>query len=132
MKKSYKGFILWLIVFGVIIAVLCHMPFQDDALMIRLIFNSCSIFVTVLMYIVYKTDKIYWLNIVSSEDIARSDYQRQKIYTKKLFKRFAKFAAGYLVLSLLLHIIGISMLVDVIVFMIGFIAITFSSTTIKL
>ena len=132
MKKSYTGFIISMVVFIAVIIVLCNIPFNDENLMIRLIFNFASIFIAIMMFVIYKTDKVYLINTVSYEDIVNAGYERCQWFAWKLFKRFALFALSYLVFSLIMQLMGWSMLIDIIIYTIGIVAVSISCTTVKL
>ncbi len=132
MKKSYTGLIIWLIVFLAVIISLCNIPFNNPAVMIRLLFNFTSISLTVLMFIIYKTDKVYWFNTVSYEEVVNAGYERRQWFAWKIFKRFALFAIIYLVVSAFLHLFGGPFWIDIIVFAVGIVAVALNVTTIKL
>ena len=132
MKKSYTGFIIFMVVFVAVIIAMCTVPFADENLRIRLLFNFTAIILAVLMFYIYKTDKVYLINTVSYEEIEKAGYERRQWFAWKLFKRFAIFALGYLVLSVIMHLIGLSMLIDIAVFAIGIFAVSISCTTVKL
>lgn len=132
MKKSYTGLIIWLIIVLAVIISLCNIPFKNPAVMMRLLFTFTATALAVLMFMIYKTDKLYWFNTVSYEDIVNAGYERRQWYAWKVFKRFALFAIVCFVLSLLLHLFGGPFWIDIIVFTVGLVAVAINVTTIRI
>ena len=132
MKKSYTGFIIFMVVFVAVIIAMCTIPFENENLRIRLLFNFTSILLAVLMFYIYKTDKVYLINTVSYEEIEKAGYERRQWFAWKIFKRFALFAIVCFVVSILLHLFGGPFWIDIIVFTVGLIAVAINVTTIRI
>lgn len=131
LKKSYKGFVLWMIGFCVASFAVVFLPFEGLALA-RIIQNVCSIGVAMLAYIIYKTGYIYWYTGISYEDAVKAGEERRKEYAWKHFKRFGIFAVAYFIFSIVGLYIGINYWIDFAVFMVGFIGVAVSTIQFKL
>ncbi len=66
-RKTYQGFILWMIGFIIASIGAAFLPFKED-LLIRITLNICTIGAAILTYIIYKTEYIYWYNGTSYEE----------------------------------------------------------------
>lgn len=84
-KKSYKGFIIWLILFSVGAGVIPFIikwcvPDATTGLMVRVIDFACCVGVEILIYMIYKNGRIYWYNQYSYEQAkAMSEDERREI-----------------------------------------------------
>ena len=64
-KPTYKGFIIWLVFFGV--SLIPAVRLENRALAARLCFGICLIDLVILMLIIYWTERIYWFSGISFE-----------------------------------------------------------------
>jgi len=130
-KKSYKGFVIWMIGFVVISFSVCFLPF-DESIMTRVTLNVCTISIAILAYIIYKTEYVYWYNGTPFEEALLAGSLRRKVFAMRHLKRFGLFAMVYLILSVILHVLNIGIWADIVVVTIGLIAVAISTIPIKL
>ena len=102
-KNSYKGFIIWLISFLISFFILPFLPIKDVALITRLTLNVMSLQITLLSYIIYKTEYIYWYNGITYKQALEAGSERRKLYAYRHFYLFARFSLSFLIFSVLLH-----------------------------
>lgn len=99
-KKSYKGFIIWLLVFCIIMTSFVFFPIQNTDLLMRVLDNACIWGIVLLSYIIYKTGYIYWYNGITYEEAANASPERRQSYARKHFIDFGRFALLFLALSI--------------------------------
>lgn len=132
LKKSYKGFVLWMIVFCLICEGIIFLPIKDKNILCRLVLIFCVIATTFLTYMIYKTEYVYWYSGVNYEDAVNVSSERRKIYAKKHFNRFMFFTALYIIYSIISQLLGIYFWIDIIVCTVSFVIVAISTTNIKL
>ena len=71
LKKSYKGFIVWMICFLVCCFGGAFLGIEDAALATRITMNVMTLSMAVLTYIIYRTGYIYWYTGITYEEAAR-------------------------------------------------------------
>ena len=123
LKKSYKGFIVWLLVFVVSIFVCAFLPIDDGALITRILLNACMLELTLLTYIIYKTGYVYWYTGVNYEDAVNAGEIRRKEYGLAHFKLFWSFNLLFIGYSILSHLVNPYFWIDMIVLGIGVVVI---------
>ena len=127
LKKTYKGFVVWLIAFCAASILVCFLPIGDYILMIRLVCNICSLGVAVLAIIIYKTEYVYWYNGTSYEEAVEAGAARRKAFAWKHVKSFGTFALFFLVYSILSQCLHIHYMIDIIIFTGGILAAAFGT-----
>lgn len=118
MKKSYTGLILWFVFFiaGYFpIVILCRNT--DISMKLSLVY--CTFAITLLSYIIYKFDKVYWYNGVNFEDAEKASFDDRQLYALKHFKVFLKFSLGYSIFAVISYILKFGFITDIAVFSIG-------------
>ena len=90
-KKSYKGFVAMLLVFVVLLFAIGLLPTEDVKVITLLIFNIAAIWMALLTWVIYKTEKIYWYTGLTYEDAVKVSSESRKEYALRHFKRFAVF-----------------------------------------
>lgn len=131
LKKSYRGFVLWMAGFFAV-SVGAMFLTEDDTLAIRIIENICTISVAALTCLIYRTEAVYWYTGTSYEDAVEAGQRRRKAFAWEHCKRFGWFAAVFLVLSALAQWKGISVWIDFTLFCIGLLATAVSTIRIQL
>ena len=131
-KKSYKGFVIWLLVFVVGCVVPVYLPIENVGLMIRFILAFCAVLLAVLAFMIFKNGHVYWYNTITYEDVIAAGAERCMVFAFRLFVRFGIFAAGYVALSLIMWLLKVPFWVDIVIFSVGLPAVAISTTTIKL
>ena len=132
LKKSYKGFIIWLIAMCVAIFGCVLIPTDDAALVTRIVMNTSTISLAVLTWIVYKTENVYWYNGISYEEARKASSDRRKLYAWTHCRRFGMFALVYLLISVAAHMLQVSFWLDIVIGTVGLIVAALGTIKIKL
>ena len=133
-KKSYKGFVYWLLGY----LLLCFGPIlflgegMDGGLYTRYLMIVTALDMAVLAWIILKKEAVYWYNGVEFEEAAKAGSERRKAFAQKHFLLFSRFAAAYLVFSMLMMVLHVSFWVDFAVATVGLIAAAISTVRFKL
>ena len=115
LKKSYKGFVIWLVFFCL---TMIPVVFVDHVtLSIRLCVNICLLDILILLYMIYKTENVYWYSGIDYEDAVSAGSERRKLYAKKHVTSFLFLTVLFVVYSLLAQFFNINWWIDCIVFM---------------
>jgi len=130
MKKSYKGFVLWVIAYILGFFPIIHLT--DGILSTRLTLLYTAVMICVLMLIIKKTDSIYWINGISFEDAEKVCYEKRMAYADAHLKKFYSFTVFYAIFTRISHMLELSMWIDTIVFTFGLIAAAVSTVKITL
>ena len=131
MKKSYKGLIYWLIGFLAAMFSLSFLPIENTKLITNLCILMCTAGVTLLLYIVYRYDKIYWINGVMYEDAVKWSRQQRDRFTWRHFEVFGKFLCLHIVFALISHFFNFPLWIIITVPTIGLIITAISTIRIK-
>lgn len=132
LKKSYTGFILWLIVYTATIFLPAFLPTYDGGLLVRLIMGWTAIALLLLMLMIYVSEKVFWINGVTYEQAVEAGSARRKAFALRHLVHFAAFSAPYLVFTVVAQIIGWPFWIDIVVFTAGIIAAAVSTVKIRL
>lgn len=132
LKKSYKGFVWFMLGFAAALFALCFLPTEDEALLMRLICNLCTGGIALLAYIIYRTEYVYWYNGTEYEEAVAAGSERRKAFARKHFDRFAACALAYLAYSALAQALLWPWWIDLIVCFAGLVAAAFSTMKFKL
>ena len=132
LRKSYKGFVAWVIGFVAVLLGLCFLRTEDVGLLMRLICCACAVGIAVLAYIIYRTGYVYWYNGIEYEDAVRAGEARRRAYALTHFKRFGGFAAAFVLFSIVMHGLGWSYWIDFAVASVGIIATAVGTIRVKL
>lgn len=119
LKKTYKGFVLWFIFFC--LSMIPIMFIDNISLCIRLCMSICLLDIVILLYIIYKTEYVYWISGMDYEDAVLVGSKRRKIYAKKHLDRFLLFTLLYLLYTLSAQVLSITYWFDIIIFIVGLI-----------
>ncbi|MBQ8326374.1 MAG: hypothetical protein IJX86_04820 [Lachnospiraceae bacterium] len=132
LKKSYKGFVIWLIAFLAVMIGTVFLPIEDYELMTRITYNIPAIFVSLLAFIILKTENVYWYNGISFEQAVAAGSLRRREYAGRHFKRFKIFSDVFLLFSIVAQSLGFSHWIDFAVLFGGIIAVAISTVKIEL
>ncbi len=134
-KKSYKGFVLWLIGFCAA-CTLCVFPSilydYSTKISLAIVDNVMIIGCFILSFIIYKSEAVYWYNSTNYEDALAAGSERRKKFALKHMKRFGYFALAFLIYNILSILTGIPYGIDITIACIGLIAAAVSTINIKL
>lgn len=131
-KKSYKGFIWWLIVMFALAVGVALLPIEDGSLITRIFLNIISILLVLLMFMIYKNEAVYWFNGIDFEQAREAGSERRKLYALRHLERFGWFALLYLLYSIAAQMLGIGFGYDTALWAIGLIVTALSTISIKL
>ena len=131
-KKSYTGFIIWLILFCVCCIGVCFIPKTNTKFEIAMVGNIMIIGCFVLSLIIYLTEYVYWYNGTSYEDAKAAGSERRKKFALEHMKRFGLFALGFMVYTIISFVLKISFGIDITIAGIGIVAVSLSTIKIKL
>ena len=131
MKKSYRGFILWLIVWTALLFAIPFLP-TDAATAMRLICNLMTLGMAALTHMICRNECVYWYTGLTFEEAEAAGSERRVAYAKAMRKPFVIIAAGLLVLSVTGHALGWSMWIDFTAATLGTIAAAVSTIRIRL
>ena len=132
LKKSYKGFILWIVFFNLITFGTIFLPIEDGEIMTRIVLNICTVSIAVLTFMIYKTEFVYWYNGTTYEEAVQAGSERRKLFAFRHFKKFGIFAILYLVSSIIFHLLQLGIWLDIILVTIGLIITAIFTIKIKL
>lgn len=132
LKKSYKGFAVWLIAFIAATLALGLLSTQDIALLMRLILLLMAWGIAALAFIIWRTEQVYWYNGTSYEEAEAAGSERRKEFAWKHLRLFGGYALGLSVFVWVMHMLGVSAWVDFTVGTVGLIATGCCTMPIKL
>lgn len=132
LKKSYTGFILWLIVYTASVFMPAFLPIEGESLPVRIIMGWTAIAILLLMLMIYISEKVYWINGVTYEQAVEAGSARRKAFAMRHLVYFGVFSAPYLVFTIVAQILGWPFWIDIVVFTVGIIAAAVSTVRIRL
>lgn len=132
LKKSYKGFLLWMLAFVVTMLGCAFLPVENGAVLTRIVMNVCVLNIVLLAFIIYKTEYVYWYNGTKYKQAVETSSERRKEFAWKHLKRFGTFALFYLVYSVVAQLFQIPYGVDIAVATAGMIAAAISTNKFEL
>lgn len=98
-EKSYKGFVIWMAVFVLLLCSVVWLPVQNANLPTLTVLNLMSVGMAVLTWIIYKNERIYWYTGISFEEAKKAASAQRRRYALRHAKRFTWFAAAGLLYS---------------------------------
>lgn len=131
-KKSYKGFVLGLIVFLVLLLSIAFIPVEDEHLPMRLIMLLTVWYMAALSFQVWRTEQVYWYNGTTFEEAEAAGTERRKEFAWRHFRIFGMFALLMTVLSCAMQLLGWSAWIDFTVGTVGICVACFMTIPIKL
>ena len=132
-RKSYRGLVIWLVGYLALALAPLLLPEGTDAgLVMRLVFNLTSAGFAALMWIIWRTESVYWINGTSFEQARDAGGERRRAFAAAHLRVFARFAAGYALFSAVTQLTGVHYAVDIAVFTVGLIAAAASTVRFKL
>ena len=132
LRKSYTGFVLWMILFIAGMFVMAFIPTDNEALITRLIMNWMTLGIAGMALLIRLKQAVYWYNGTSFEDAVKAGEERRKRFAQRHFERFAYLAGIYLIYSLLAQLYGLPFWIDIVLATVGLIGVAISTLRIKL
>lgn len=115
MKKSYKGFIAWLVLFCVGVLAIIFMDIKDINLVGLVLGNYMFISMTILTGMIYKNEAIYWYTGISYQEACNITNIQRKKYAYRHFIRFLIVCLGYLIYSIIAYFLSFSFGMSIII-----------------
>ena len=131
-KKSYKGFVVGLIVFLALMVGIILIPAENEQLPMRLIMLLMVWYMAALSFHVWRTEQVYWYNGTTFEDAEAAGAERRKEFAWRHFRIFGMFALLMTVLSCAMQLLGWSAWIDFTVGTVGICVACFMTIPIKL
>ena len=108
MKKSYKGFMAWLVLFCVGVLAIILMDIKNIDLVGLVLGNYIFITLAILTGMIYKNEAIYWYTGISYQEACAVTSKQRKEYAYKHFIRFLMVCLGYFVYSIIAYFLSFS------------------------
>ena len=131
-EKSYKGFVLGLIVFLVLLLSISFIPALNEHLVMRLIMLLTVWYMAALSFHIWRTEQTYWYNGTAFEDAEAAGSERRKAFAWRHFRIFGVFALVQTVLACAMMLLGWSAWIDFTVGTVGICVACFMTIPIKL
>lgn len=122
LKKSYVGFILWMIAFVAALLAISFVPTEDYRLPLRLILLLTAWSMAALTFIIWRTEQVYWYNGTSYEEAEAAGSERRKAFAWKHLRVFGGYALALTVIVGMMHVTGMSAWIDFTAGAVGLIA----------
>jgi len=132
LKKSYKGFVLWMIGFLAATFAVAFVPAEDEMMPMRLIMLVTVWAVAGMAFIIWRTESVYWYNGTSYEDAVAAGQERRKEFAWKHLVVFARFALMATAVSVVMMLLGWSAWIDFAFATVGLCVAAFMTVPIKL
>lgn len=131
-KKSYRGFVIWMIAFCAAIFGAAYLSMPDIHFTVALLGNIMTISIFLLAFIIYKTDSVYWYTGIEFEEARDAGRERRDKFALAHTKRFGYLAAAYLIYSIVSLLLNIPYGFDITLVLIVIVAAAISTINIKL
>lgn len=130
-KKSYKLFIIWMLLVCIGPFAFCFCPWPNDILVraVNLFIVDLTVLLTVIIYV---TDSIYWYNGISFEQAEEAGFERRKKCAMQHMKRFLIVGVSSTILTVICGVLGISYWIDMVYSWVAIIVAAISTMNIKL
>ena len=124
-RKSYTAFVIWMVVFIAVLLMICFLPADDPALIMRLLVVLCTAGMAQLSWMIWRTERVYWYNGITFEDAEKAGSERRKEYALRHFRLFGRYAVITLAVAIGAHLLHIPWWIDFTVVMVGLVAAAF-------
>lgn len=131
-KKSYKGFVIGLIIYLLLLMSISLIPGLNDQLAIRLIMLLTIWYMAALSFQVWRTEQIYWYNGTTFEAAEAAGSERRKEFAWRHFRIFGRFVLIHTAVALAMTLLGWSAWIDFTVGTVGLCVACFLTMPIKL
>ncbi|MEG2038991.1 MAG: hypothetical protein RRZ73_04605 [Oscillospiraceae bacterium] len=117
-KQSYKLFVAWLAGFCVLVMLPALIPekYISEDIIGKIVLAISMLAVLLLFYIVYKTERVYWINGTSYKDAAAATSEQRKAFAMKHLKMFCTATIIYLIYTVIAYAVKTNLLLDSMVF----------------
>ena len=134
--KSYRGLIWWIVGYLVAmflpILLIIFFPEIDDDLVTRLTLNIAMLGIVVMARMMYRNERIYWINGVSFEKAKAASSEQRQEYAMWYVTHFGRTAVIYLLYSIAAQLLHGPILIDVLLMMVLLTIVAVKSVKVKL
>ena len=102
LKHSYKPLIYWSLALLLITWGTAFLPAEDYVLITAIVDNEITILIALLMYLMYKSQRVYWLSGTSYEEAVAAGSERRMSFRRAHLKIFTVARVVNLAVSFLL------------------------------
>ena len=131
-RKTYAGFIVWLIVFVIAMLSICFLPVEDEAVLTRLLQTLCTLSIALLTWIIWRNERVYWYNGITFEEAEKAGSERRKEYAFRHFRLFGGYALVALAATMASHLARLPWWADFTFICVGMIVAAFRTMKYKL
>nr|MBR4281931.1 hypothetical protein [Clostridia bacterium] len=131
-RKSYKGFVLGLLVYLGLLMTISFIPAEDEQLPVRLIMLLTVWYMAALSFHVWRTEQVYWYNGTPFEEAEAAGSDRRKAFAWRHFRIFGMFALVQTAVACGMQLLGWSAWIDFTVGTVGICMACFMTIPIKL
>ena len=131
-KKSYKGFVVGLLVYLALLLGIAFIPAVDEQLPMRLVMLLTAWYMAALSFQVWLTEQVYWYNGTTFEAAEAAGSQRRKAFAWRHFLIFGRYALIHTAVALVMVLLGWSAWIDFSVGTVGLCIAAFMTMPIKL
>ena len=132
MKKSYKGYIVWMILFCVGMELMMIVDLKNLKLFSLILGNYMFITLSLLTGMIYKNECIYWYSQMSYQEAIEATSMSRKKYAYKHFIRFFITCLLYLFYSIIAYFLSFSFGMSIIICCLLMTVCALSTVSIKL
>ncbi len=132
MKKSYLGFIIWLIAYSALVTTPVFLPIKDAAVLTRILLVFTAVAMVILMAMMYVWETVYWMSGVSYEQAVAAGSERRKRFAFLHLRMFGIYAVAYILFSVIAQFLHFDWWVDTVVFTVSLIVLAIFSPKYKL
>ena len=132
MKKSYAGFMVWLVLYVGAMLGIVLLPAEDINLQLRLLMLLTAWWMAGLAFHVWRTEQIYWYNGTEYDAAVAAGSQRRKTFAWRYLRIFGILALVVTAVAAVTGLLGWSAWIDLTVCTVGLIAAAICTTKIRL
>lgn len=135
LKKSYRLFIVFFLLFllgSIAMGIVIDRLNISSHLEMLIWLNICNVFLCLLLYIIYKTERIYYINFVTYKEANAASSRTRRDFAYKHLSVFMKFSILFICYSLLSYVLELNLVIDVLVYTLAIIFAAVKTITIKL
>ena len=132
LRKSYKGFVWWMVIHVAAVLVLPFLPLGDEAVLTRVLLLFTAWGIAGLAYIIYRTEYVYWYNGTSYEEAVAAGSDRRRAFALAHLKCFSLCGLGVSALCLLCSMLAFPCWVDMTLGFLGMMVSAFYTLKFKL
>ena len=131
-EKSYKGLVFFLIGYMAAMFLPIFLPIDDYRLITRIVLNICSGGIVILCWMMYRNERIYWINGISFEKAKHATSDQRKEYALWYLRHFGNAALIFLIFSVAAQYLHLSIILDTLVVTALLIVVAVKSIKVKL